>query len=151
MRQCSLRPADCFLCPPTLAPQSPSITNNPSYCTLTPMSHTHPTGSSSTSSSNFQLTINNALDEYKKRTKKDLLTHPLASRLQTCNSPGAIIAVLQEQVQGLDQSSSSDERWSKLLDPTVNVLQAFSSILEAGASLVSLRKYLFEFYILIFI
>jgi hypothetical protein len=95
--------------------------------------------------------INNALDEYKKRTKKDLLTHPLASRLQTCNSPGAIIAVLQEQVQGLDQSSSSDERWSKLLDPTVNVLQAFSSILEAGASLVSLRKYLFEFYILIFI
>jgi hypothetical protein len=118
--------------------------------TLTPMSHTHPTASSSSSSSNFQLMINNALDEYKKRTKKDLLTHPLASRLQTCSSPAAIIAVLQEQVQGLDRSSSSDERWSKLLDPTVNVLQAFSSILEAGASLVCFSTYLFEFYILIF-
>ena len=89
--------------------------------------------------------INNALDTYKKRTKNDILAHPLATRLQTCNSPGAIIAVLQEQVQGLDQSQSSDERWSKWLDPTVNVLQAFSSILEAGASLVCFRTYLFEY------
>ncbi|KAF8494847.1 hypothetical protein F5888DRAFT_606179 [Russula emetica] len=99
------------------------------------MSHTQPTASSSSSSSNFQLIINNALDKYKKRTKNDLRTHPLAARLQTCNSPAAIIAILQEQVQGLDQSPSSDERWSKWLDPTVNVLQAFSSILEAGASM----------------
>jgi hypothetical protein len=114
------------------------------------MSHTHRTAPSSSSSSNFQLIINNALDEYKKRTKNDLLAHPLASRLQTCSSPGAIIALLQEQVQGLDQSSSSDERWSKLLGPTVNVLQTFSSILEAGASLVCFITYLFEFYMLIF-
>jgi hypothetical protein len=100
------------------------------------MADTHPADSSSSSSSDFQLVINDALDKYKKRTKKDLLTHPLASQLETCNSPGAIIALLQEQVQGLDRSSSSDEQWSKLLDPTVNVLQTFSSILEAGASLV---------------
>src|SRR5580658_8242446 len=105
------------------------------------MSHTHPTTSSSSSSPNFQLMINNALDTYKKRTKNDLLAHPLATRLQTCNSPGAIIALLQEQVQGLDRSRSSDERWSKWLDPTVNVLQAFSSILETGASLVCFRTY----------
>jgi hypothetical protein len=110
------------------------------------MSHTHPTASSSSSSSNFQLIIDNALDTYKKRTKNDLLAHPLATRLQTCKSPGAIIAVLQEQEQGLDRSRSSDERLSKWLDPTVNVLQAFSSILVAGASLVCFRTYLCEFY-----
>jgi hypothetical protein len=115
--------------------------------TLTRMSHTHPTDSSS---SNFQLMIDDALDTYKKRTKSDLLAHPLATRLQTSNTPSAIIALLQEQVQGLDQSRSSDERWSKWLDPTVNVLQAFSSILEAGASLVCFRIYSFEFYSLIF-
>jgi fungal STAND N-terminal Goodbye domain len=113
------------------------------------MSHTQPTASSS-SSSNFQLIIDNALDKYKKRTKNNLRTHPLASRLQTCNSPGAIIATLQEQVQGLDQSQGSNERWSKWLDPTVNVLQTFSSILEAGASMVSFTTYLFQFYTLIF-
>lgn len=111
------------------------------------MSHTHPTASSA---SNFQLMINNALDKYKKRTKNDLLAHPLATRLQTCNSPGAIIAVLQEQIQGLDQSQSSDERWSKWLHPTVNVLQTFSSILQAGASMVRFRTYLFEFSTLTF-
>ena len=107
------------------------------------MSHAYPTvsESSSCSSSNFQLIINNALDEYRKRTKKDLLAHFLVSRLQTCDTPDAIIAVLQEQVQGLEQSSNSDERWSKLLDPTVNVLETFSSILEAGASLVCFTTY----------
>ena len=127
------------LCPPTLEPLNLSITNN--LPPLTSMSHTHPNTSSTSSSSNFQLMINNALDTYKKRTKNDLLAHPLATRLQTCNAPGAIVALLQEQVQGLDRSRSSDERWSKWLDPTVNVLQAFSSILEAGASLVCFRTY----------
>jgi hypothetical protein len=48
------------------------------------MSHYHPTASSS---SNFQLIINNALKAYEKRTKEDLLAHPLAAQLQACNSP----------------------------------------------------------------
>ena len=106
------------------------------------MSHNHPTATSS-SSSNFQLIINNALNTYKKRTKNDLREHPLAAQLQTCNSPSAILAVLQQQVQGLDQSRSADERWTKWLDPTVNVLYAFSDILGAGASLVCLTKTFF--------
>ena len=103
------------------------------------MSHTHPTASSS-SSSNFQAVINDALKTYKKRAKNDLREHPLAAQLQTCDSPGAILAVLQQQVQGLDQSRSSDERWTKWLDPTVQILYTFSNILGAGAGLVSLRK-----------
>ena len=106
------------------------------------MSHTHPTAasSSSSSSSHFQLIINNALDTYKKCTKKDLRAHPLAAQLQACDSPTAILAVLQQQVQGLDQSRSIDERWTRWLDPTVNVLYAFSDILGAGVSLVCFRR-----------
>ena len=100
------------------------------------MSHPQATASSS-SSTNFQLIINNALDKYKKRTKNDLITHPLAAQIQSCDSPSAILAVLQQQVQGLDQSRSSDERWSKWLDPTVNVVYVLSSSLAAGVSLVS--------------
>ena len=102
------------------------------------MSHTHPTAasSSSSSSSNFQLIINNALDTYKSRTRNDLRDHPLATQLQACDSPTAILALLQQQVQGQDQSRSTDERRTKWLDPTVNVLSAFSDILEAGVSLV---------------
>jgi hypothetical protein len=100
------------------------------------MSHAHATVSSS---SNFQLIINNALDKYKKRTKSDLLGHPLAAQLQSCNSPSAIIAALQQQLQGLDQSQISDERWSRWLGPTVNVVYALSSALAAGVGLVCLR------------
>ncbi|KAF8470952.1 hypothetical protein DFH94DRAFT_847480 [Russula ochroleuca] len=96
------------------------------------MSHSQPTAASS---SKFQLIIDNALEAYKKRTKNDLLAHPLAPQLQACDSPGAILAVLQQQVQGLDQSRS-DGRWTKWLDPTVNVLFAFSETLGAGVGLV---------------
>jgi len=97
------------------------------------MSHAH---SAAPSSSKFQLIINNALKVYEKRTKNDLLAHPLAAQLQDCGTPAAVLSLLQEQVQGLDQSQCGDERWSRWLDPTVNVLFAFSATIGAGVSLV---------------
>ena len=87
------------------------------------------------SSSNFESIIDSALDKYKKRTKNDLITHPLATQLQSCNSPTAILAVLQQLVQ---DPSRSDGRWSRWLDPTVNVIYALSSTLAAGVGLVRL-------------
>ena len=129
-------------CPPSVATITLSSTNK--HFALAIMSHTYTTtasssSSSSSSSSNFQQIIDNALDTYKKRTRKDLRAHPLAVQLQTCDSPGAILSVLQQQIQGLDQSRSTDERWTKWLDPTVNIMYAFSDILGAGVSLVCLR------------
>ena len=100
------------------------------------MSHSHLTASSS---NNFQLIFNDALKVYEKRTKKDLLAHPLASQLQACDSPAAILAILQQQVQGLDQSRSGGDRWTKLLDPTINVLYTFSATLGEGVGMVSHR------------
>jgi hypothetical protein len=102
------------------------------------MSNSHPITAGS-SSSNFQLIFNNALKVYEKRTKKDLLAHPLATELQDCNSPAKILAVLHQQVQGLDQSLNSDDRWTKWLGPTVNVLCMLSESLGEGISLVSLK------------
>src|ERR1700733_14945970 len=99
------------------------------------MSHSDPTASSS----NFQLIINNALDSYKRRTKNDLRSHPLAAPLQFSKSPSEILAVLQEQVQGLGQSQRNDDRWTRWLDPTVNVLFTFSAALGEGVGLVRLR------------
>ena len=101
------------------------------------MSHAHPMASSSyNQASNFQLIINNALDAYKKRTKKDLLSHPLVAELQSCNSPSTILAVLQQQLQGLGRSRRSDERWTRWLDPTVHVLYTLSGTLGEGVGLV---------------
>jgi hypothetical protein len=110
------------------------------------------TQSAAAPSSKFQLIINNALDTYRKRTKNDLLTHPLAAQLQTCGTPAAILSMLQEQVQGLDQSQRGDERWSKWLGPTVNVLFVFSTTIGAGVSLVFRRAcYSSEICVLTFI
>jgi len=91
-------------------------------------------------SHNFQLLFNNALKAYERRARNDLVAHPLAAHLQTCNSPCAILAVLQQQVQHLDQSRPTDERWTKWLDPTVNVLYSLSGTLGEGVGLVCLSS-----------
>jgi hypothetical protein len=98
------------------------------------MSHPNPTTSSSP---NFQLIFNNALEAYKKRTKNDLLAHPLVVQLQNCTSSSAVLALIHQQVQGLERD---DDKLTKWLDPTVRVLHAFSEILGEGVSLVCLRK-----------
>jgi len=98
------------------------------------MSQTHPMPASS---SNFQVVFNNALRTYEKHTKKDLLSHPLAAQLQACDSPSAILDVLHQQVQELNQNSH--QSLTKWLDPTMNVLYAFSETLGEGVSLVCLK------------
>ena len=128
----------CAQCQVPLCP----ITTNPQHrlsYEQTILFMSRPTAHPTASSANFQPIINNALDKYKKRTRIDLLTHPLAAQLQSCNSSSDILAVLQQQVQDLDQSQITDERWTRWLVPTVNVFYAHSSTLAMGVSLVCLR------------
>ena len=94
------------------------------------------------SSSNYQSIFDNALEAYKKKTKKDLRSHPLLPKLQTCNSPDAVIAVLREQIPIFDLShstSSLNSRLTNWLNPTVNVLYKFSEAISAGISPVRIR------------
>jgi hypothetical protein len=91
--------------------------------------------STSTPSTSFETIFTAALKEYKKQTKTDIVSHPLATQLQSCDSSSAIIAVLRTQVQTVDKGS--DERWTKWLDPTVNVLFAFSAALGSGVGVVN--------------
>ncbi|KAI9438390.1 hypothetical protein BJY52DRAFT_1217465 [Lactarius psammicola] len=91
--------------------------------------------STPTSTSNFQSVFNAALKAYEKKTKNDLLAHPLAAQLQACNSPTDILSVLQDRVNELE-SRSADERLSRWLNPTVNVLYAFSATLGEGVGLI---------------
>ena len=93
-----------------------------------------------TSSTNFEAIFTAALEVYKKQTKKDIVFHPLAAKLQSCDSPSAILAVLQAQVQAFDQSQSTNEKLTAWLDPTVNVLYAFSGTLNSTLGLVNCEK-----------
>ena len=97
------------------------------------------TPSKSAASSNFQAIFEAALKSYQKQTKKDLIAHPLASQLQDCDSINTILAILQDQIREFDKSHSGDERLTKWLGPTVNVLNAFSATISGGASLVRSR------------
>ncbi|KAH9981597.1 hypothetical protein BJV74DRAFT_81907 [Russula compacta] len=91
------------------------------------------TPTATTSSSNYQAIFDNALEAYKKRTKKDLRSHPLFAKLEACDSPDAVLATLREQISGFDQSG--DDKRTKWLNPTVNVLYNFSTTIGGGISL----------------
>ena len=97
-----------------------------------------PATTANSSSSPFQAIFEAALKSYQKQTKKDLIKHPLASQLQDCDSTNAILAILQDQIRQFDESHSGDERLTKWLGPTVNVLNAFSATVSGGVGLVSL-------------
>ena len=98
------------------------------------MSQSPPAASSSPA---LQTIFVASLKEYEKKTKKDLLTHPLLVQLQTCNSPTEILTILRAQAQQFEQSTSGDDKLTKWLNPTVNVLYAFSSVIGTGVGLVN--------------
>lgn len=96
----------------------------------------HKTPTAIASSSNFNVIFEKALKSYKTKTKQNIITHPLITQLQACNSPSDILTILQEQVQQFEQSRSGDERLWRWLNPTINVLYAFSATLGQGVGLV---------------
>jgi hypothetical protein len=94
----------------------------------------------SQATSNFRTIFVAALEKYREKTKADLLTHPLAAQLQSCNSSGDILAVLHDKVSEFDKSRTQNERLSSWLNPTINVLYAFSATLGGGVGLVRLDQ-----------
>jgi hypothetical protein len=99
--------------------------------------------STSTSNSNFASIFNAALESYKRKTKKDLTSHPLLPSLQSCDSPEAILTVLREQIPAFQESQNGDDRLTKWVDPTVNVLFAFSATVGQGVGLVRIRIFFY--------
>jgi hypothetical protein len=91
----------------------------------------------STSTPTSQPIFDEALNEYKKKTGRELATHPLAEEIKGCDTPEAILVVLQGKANELNQSQNGDERLTKWLAPTVNVLNALSSTLGVGVGTVS--------------
>ena len=99
--------------------------------------------STSTSHSNFLSIFNAALETYKRKTKKDLASHPLLPTLQSCDSPEAVLTALREQIPAaFSQSQNGDDGLTKWVTPTVNVLYSFSETLGQGVGMVSIEVFL---------
>jgi hypothetical protein len=99
------------------------------------------TSTEAPSRSNYQAIFDSALNAYKKKTGKDLTADPLLCRFKTCHSPSAILAIFQTQVLGPGQPQSSGDKWLTWLNPTINVLNAFSAAIGASVGQESLRTF----------
>ena len=93
--------------------------------------------SSSTSHPNFASIFNAALEDYLRKTKNDLTSHPLLLILQSCDSPEAILTVLRKQIPASSQSQIDDDRLTKWVNPIVNVLYSLSTALSGDVGLVN--------------
>jgi hypothetical protein len=102
------------------------------------------TPTATTSTPNYQAVFDNALEAYKKKTKKDLRSHPLLPKVQTRDSPDAVLTLLRDQIPVINPSRSTggdDGRLTRWLNPTVHVLYTFSEAIGADISLVSKRAF----------
>jgi hypothetical protein len=86
---------------------------------------------------NYQAIFDSALEAYKKKIGKDLTSDPLLRSIENCNSPDAVLAILRAQILEPGQSQRSYNGLTTWLDPTINVLNAFSATIGGLVGLVS--------------
>jgi hypothetical protein len=90
--------------------------------------------------SNFTPIFQTACDEYKRLTRHDLATHPLAAELDPCNSPDNILDVLKKHAQAFTISRKGDERLLAWLNPIVHILFTVSQTLGEHIGQASLSS-----------
>ncbi len=86
----------------------------------------------------FHALFEAAFRDYEKQTGKKLVNHPLAERIQNCDSVESVIAVLREQTESFNGVRGKD----KLLNPLKNVLTVLhklSSTVNFGQDLGLVR------------
>jgi hypothetical protein len=89
------------------------------------------TTSTATSSSNFRLIIDSALDEYTKQTGIDLTQNlnPFAHKIQHSDSPEVVLELFQERANEFKEYRDRNRKLINALKPAVQLLHTFSNIL----------------------
>jgi hypothetical protein len=78
------------------------------------------------------------LVDYEKTTGIDLSKNPFAAAIKQANSPGAILKLLQEREKAFKDYRKGPRTLINCLSPAVNVIQAFSGILQCKAGISDL-------------
>jgi len=78
-------------------------------------------------SSRFQVLFESALQDYQNQTGTTLANHPLAEKLQYCDSVESVTTVLQEQARAFSNFRGDDGKIMKSLKGVVSVLYMLSS------------------------
>src|SRR5579863_9903720 len=100
--------------------------------------------STTSTTSNFEALFDAALAKYTKQTGKDLRNHPLALKIDQCDSAESILTIFQEQAQEFDEFRNDNSKLIKWLQPVVTGLYTLStsSALSDGVNHVGPSKYL---------
>ncbi|KAF8266494.1 hypothetical protein EI94DRAFT_184141 [Lactarius quietus] len=87
------------------------------------------------SPSNFQLIID-AFDDNAKQLGVDLTKNPYAEALRACDSPNAVLELLQEKAHAFKDYRDGDRKLISWLKPVVQVVHDFSAVLGQAIRLV---------------
>jgi hypothetical protein len=88
--------------------------------------------------STFQ-SILDAVDKYTEQTGINLNENPFADKIKGCDSPSAVLSLLQENLKAFKGYRDNDRKFIECLSPVVQFVHAFSGILGEAAGLV--RRY----------
>ena len=89
--------------------------------------------------SNFQ-SILNAVDKYAEQTGINLEENPFADKVKGCDSPDAVLLLLQETLKTFKDYRDKHRKFIDCLSPVVKFVHAFSGILGEAARLVSHKQ-----------
>lgn len=88
-------------------------------------------------SSRFRALFGAALQDYQNQTGTALVNHPIAEKLQNCNTVESVTAVLQAQARAFNEFLGDNGRIAKSLNSIVSVLYTLSS---SAASIGLVRR-----------
>jgi hypothetical protein len=98
--------------------------------------------------SNLQ-SILDAADKYTQQTGVNLKDNPFADKVKGCESPSAVLLLLQENLKAFKDYRDDNRKFIECVSPVVQFVHAFSDILGEAAGLVSRNQslcYRFLFY-----
>ena len=90
--------------------------------------------SDNSASSHLRVLFEAALQDYEKKTGIALAKHPVADRLQSCDSVESVTAVLHEQTQAINEFRGKD-KILKPLKKAVTVLYKLSATANFGQNI----------------
>jgi hypothetical protein len=100
--------------------------------------------------SDFQLILN-AVDKYAEQTGTDLKDNPFADNIKGCDSPDAVLLLLQENLKAFKDYRDGNRKFIDCLSPVVQFVHAFSGILgEVAGSVSHGRSYIVFYFFLTF-
>ena len=84
--------------------------------------------------------ICDAFETYAEQMKIDLKDNPFAEKVKGCNSPEAILQLLEKSKDEFKEYRDKNRKFIDCLNPVVKFVHAFSDVLGEATSLVSANR-----------